>query len=62
MVHDKNPDAPCIDEIERTERKNGVQANPSYIIPAKLLRELLYIFLRVDPADFDFFVSTTALV
>ena len=26
MVHENNPDAACMDEIERTERKSSVQA------------------------------------
>ena len=33
MVHENNPDAACMDEIERTERKSSVQANPSRITP-----------------------------
>ena len=54
MVHENNPDAACMDEIERTERKSSVQANPSRIAPAKPLCEWLFIFL--GRADFDFFV------
>ena len=26
MVHENNPDAACMDEIERTERESSVQA------------------------------------
>ena len=36
MVHENNPDAAYMDEIERTERKSSVQANPSRITQAKL--------------------------
>ena len=46
MVHENNPDAACMGEIERTERKSSVQANPSH--------HTSNIF--VGRADFDFFV------
>ena len=47
MVPEKNSDAACMNEIERTERKSSVQANPSRITP-------LAIFCR--PSRFRFFV------
>ena len=49
MVHENNPDAASMYEIERLE----IMAN-SRITPAKLLCEWLHIF--VGQADFDFFV------
>ena len=52
MVPEINPDAACMEEIERTERRAvNRQHHTSY---CKLLREWLYIF--VGRADFDFFV------
>ena len=57
MVHENNPDAACMDEIERTERKSGVQANPSCITPAKLLCAWLqWLYTFAGRAQFDFFV------
>ena len=33
MVHENNPDAACMDEIERTEKKTSIQATS--LTPAK---------------------------
>ena len=49
MVHENNPDAACMDEIEMTGREQRTGNTP-----AKLLCECLYIF--VGRADIDFFV------
>ena len=55
IVHDNNPDAACMDGMERTERKSSLLAN---ITPAnKLLCERLkWLYILVGRADFDFFV------
>ena len=51
MVHESNPDAECMDEIERTERKRNAQAT-SHRQSCFVTRCVFF----VGRADFDFFL------
>ena len=51
MVHESNPDAECMDEIERTERKSNAQAT-SHRQSCFVTRCVFF----VGRADFDFFL------
>ena len=65
MVLENNPDAACMDEIERTEEKE--QCTAGNTTPAKLLGEWLYWyrFLYAWQIHFDVFVrleNTTSCI